>query len=298
MISSAQTDPVVHKRERPRPYNRNAWHAGDVAKVLIDGREQQVAFAVKQKYGGSRSLVMANAETMKELFGPDGETSLPLPPFSAELVVSRGPTDVTALARFRVPGHWDLPNLKFADTMRPELTGYFAQFRNIPEASDDPDQLERLGFKPPAYFMKQYYEGLALSQNVDPATSRREVATPVSEEEGHQTSSREFDSHFKPNASETSTTKEGGSLKPCGNVGPSVRKERFEGLVEDFQGKMEAGEVGKKDMNNGDRSAEPLEEGEEEEEEVENALADNVPSPKREFQFKGGLSGCAYTFLT
>ncbi|KIO29008.1 hypothetical protein M407DRAFT_6486 [Tulasnella calospora MUT 4182] len=159
LISAEPQDPSVPNRQRPRPYrlsNKTEWSVGDIAKTNIDGVEKEVIFSYKQKDGRGRYLVMANPQTGKEIFAADGETELALPPFITSSLVKHGSRDSVAVALHRVHGYWDLPNLNFSDMARPELAGYFAQFSNLPDEDDDLDTLEKLGFKPPEFFIRQY----------------------------------------------------------------------------------------------------------------------------------------------
>ncbi|KIO26896.1 hypothetical protein M407DRAFT_23838 [Tulasnella calospora MUT 4182] len=269
LVSSGQTNPTIQKRERPRPYDKNSWHPGDTARVIVDEKEQEVVFAVKQKYGGSRSLVMANAKTMKELFAPDGETPLPLPQFSDDLLISRGPNDITALARYRVPGHWDLPNLEFSDTMRPELAGYFAQFERFADSNDDPDELEKLGFKPPEYFIKQY-QARAAKEFVKLHTDSAEVAAPHFPADALVTASREPRAGRKSHPFNVDTRTEG-SVQETGGDGNSTPPPEKEEVAREELGKG-SGEQG---GSNEGEPVEPVREGDEEEE-VENVLGEDV----------------------
>ncbi|KAG9017570.1 hypothetical protein FRB90_000703 [Tulasnella sp. 427] len=164
LAAESETAPQRSKYQLPRSSKsreKTAWQVGDIARVMIGGEEEDVIFVKKQKYGLNAPcyLVMADPKTIKEIFAADGETELPLPPFSPSRLISKGPTDLIELSRLRVVGHWDLPHLTFEDFNRPEMAGYVAQFKNLPlDNDDDPNELEKLGFKPPQYFIKKYRE--------------------------------------------------------------------------------------------------------------------------------------------
>ncbi|KAG9044325.1 hypothetical protein FS837_008341 [Tulasnella sp. UAMH 9824] len=282
LISTAQTDSAVRKRERPRPYNPNSWHPGDIARVIVNGEEQDVAFAVKQKYGGSRSLVMADPTSMKEILSPDGETPLPLPAFSAEAIIARAPHDITALARFKVPGHWDLPNLEFADAMRPELAAYFAQFQQFPDANDDPDELEALGFKPPSHFIKQYHQRLSSEQVADASSINADETVTKQANAAPLVPPQQPLSPSKTNGSDLGLTMHGSSDQ-CGSDGKAPAS-GTEGPLEITTADIEGGQAGdrsdERGSNDQNEPVKPVEEGEEEEE-VENALVESLPNPKQ-----------------
>lgn len=250
---------------------------------MVNGKEQDVAFAVKQKYGGSRFLVMADPTSMKEIFSPDGETSLPLPAFSADAVIARAPHDITALARFTVPGHWDLPNLKFADALRPELAPYFAQFKQFPDANDDPDELEALGFKDPNHFIRRYHQKLALEQAAGASANSGDETIPKQADAAPLATPQRPLSGEETNGSNLSLTMHGGSDQ-CGDgdqAPASGTQEPLEITTEDIEGERASDRSDEPGRNDQNGQGKPVEEGEEEEE-VENALAESLPNQKRE----------------
>lgn len=159
-----QQEPTVPTRTRPRAYHpstKSNWSVGDIARITINGEEQDVVFSNKVKDERGRYLVMANSQTGKEIFAADGETELPLPPFTPSALLENGSRDLVRSALTRVHPYWDLPNLTLEDMARPELAGYFDQFRNLPNEDDDPSTLEKLGFKPPAFYIRKHEQDRA-----------------------------------------------------------------------------------------------------------------------------------------
>lgn len=164
-----EQDPRILKRPRPRPCSSNSkssWSVGDIARAVINGNDREVTFAYKQKDGCRRYLVMADPETRKEIFAPDGETELALPAYDSTSLIKRGPRDPVKVALLQVHGYWDLLNFKLSDMERPELAGYFAQVASFSDEDLDLDTLERAGFKPPEFFIRQYQESHAAGATV------------------------------------------------------------------------------------------------------------------------------------
>ncbi|KAG8902566.1 hypothetical protein FRC00_002450 [Tulasnella sp. 408] len=190
LVSTMQQEPVVSTRpRRPRachPSTKSNWSVGDIARLTVNGEEQNVVFSYKLKDGRGRYLVMADLQTGKEIFAADGETELPLPPFSPSALVKTGSRDPVESALLRVHPYWDLPKLTFDDMARPELAGYFAQFRNLPDEDDDPSVLEKLGFKPPEFFIKKYEQDCAV--NATESGSRPSEATAAIQTSSESTS--------------------------------------------------------------------------------------------------------------
>lgn len=158
LVSSAQNNPAISKHLHPRlsaSWMTTAWAIGDVAKVIIEGKERQVIFVYKQKYGlgTSHYLVMVDLCTWLEIFAPNGETELALPPYSPLSLVAHGPTDIIQIAHLKVLGHQDPPHLNVVDLMQLELAGYVAQFMDFLEEDDNLNVLEKRGFKPPQVFL-------------------------------------------------------------------------------------------------------------------------------------------------
>lgn len=177
-----QADPSIQKRPRPRPSGpstKSSWGIGDIARVTVDGIEREVTFASKLKDGRGRYLVMADPETRKELFGSDGETELPLPPFSTSSLVKRGSRNPVEAALLRVHAYWDLPPFQLSDLERPELADYFAQFSNIPDEGDDLSTLEKAGFKPPEYFIRRYSGPGTANPSQDEPTRTAPLSSPL-----------------------------------------------------------------------------------------------------------------------
>lgn len=220
---------------------------------------------------------------MKEILSSDGETSLPLPAFSADAVIARAPHDATARARFTVPGHWDLPNLKFADAMRPELAAYFAQFRQFPNANDDPDELEALGFKAPDYFIKQYHQILASEHVAGASANSSDETIPKQANAAPLASPQQPLSGRKSGGSNLGLTINGGSdqCDDGGKAPASGTQEPLEIATENIEGGQASDRPGEQGRNDQNGAVKPVEEGEEEEE-VENALVENLSNLKRE----------------
>ncbi|KAG8972487.1 hypothetical protein FRC05_009840 [Tulasnella sp. 425] len=153
----------------PKPYakprhstsrTKSTWALGDVGLVDINGKQEEVIFVRKQKYGSTSGyLVMARQDPIREITAMDGESELPLPEFDPGMLVRCGPTNPVETTHLRVPGFNLGRNLGISDMMKPEYAGYFAQFRDV--ADDvDPIAMEQRGFKPPEYFAKVYFESL------------------------------------------------------------------------------------------------------------------------------------------
>ncbi|KAG8928747.1 hypothetical protein FRC00_001672 [Tulasnella sp. 408] len=71
------------------------------------------------------------------------------------------------MTRLRVPAFNLGQNLGINDMMKPEYAEYFAQFKDVPD-DPDPQIMQQRGFKPPEYFAKKYFEGLA-TKTSDPS---------------------------------------------------------------------------------------------------------------------------------
>ncbi|KAG8925863.1 hypothetical protein FRC01_009602, partial [Tulasnella sp. 417] len=180
LVASMQPEPAVPTRPRPRPSSlssKSSWSVGDIARTTIYGVERDVTFAYKQKEDRCRYLVMADPETRKEIFASDGETELPLPPFSPSSLVKRGSRNPVEVALLRVHGYWDLPNFKIGDLQRPELAGFFAQLSNLPEEDVNLSTLEKAGFRPPSFFTQRYAQDLAAAATMSGPEEMTTTAT-------------------------------------------------------------------------------------------------------------------------
>ncbi|KAG9024083.1 hypothetical protein FS837_005475 [Tulasnella sp. UAMH 9824] len=170
LVPTTHQGPTISKRPRPRPFhssNKSNWSVGDIARLTVNGEKQDVIFSHKLKDGRGRYLVMADPQTGKEILAADEETELPVPPFNSSAIVKHGSRDSVENALHRVHGYWDLPNLTLDDMGRPELVGYFAQFSRLPNEDDDPSVMEKLGFKPPSFFIRQYEQTHAVNATVN-----------------------------------------------------------------------------------------------------------------------------------
>lgn len=110
---------------------------------------------------------MARPKSLEEILAADGETELPLPPFSASSLVKQGSYDPVEVARLHIPGRSVVGHIPIGDMTNPMYAGYLAQLKDIPD-DIEPDGLEKYGFKPPEFFVKKYLEAQAAKEARSP----------------------------------------------------------------------------------------------------------------------------------
>lgn len=156
-----RTEPETPAWQRLPRRQKAAWAVSDMASVEIGGRIQEVIFVYKVTYSAKdKRLVMAHPETLQELFAADGETELPLPPFSLSSLVKQGSCDPVELAHLHIQGCSVVGHIPLSDMTNPMYAGYLAQLKDFPD-DVEPDELEKLGFKPLEFFVKKYLEAQA-----------------------------------------------------------------------------------------------------------------------------------------